>query len=436
MKVALRILFLITLCMPVLLYGQGASGEKATKIKKIVIDPGHGGKDPGCVYKNHLEKDINLSIALKFGDLVKKNFPDVDVVYTRSTDKYIGLAERSSIANKAGADLFISVHINANESTAVNGTSTYIMGVDNTAANLAVAMKENDVIVYEDDYTTKYEGFTPGDPTSYIIFSLMQSANRDQSMKFAEIVQKHYSHDLPMKDIGARQASLIVLWKASMPAILTEVGFMSNQRDREYITTNKGQSEAARSLFNAFSEYKSKSEGSSSMVMLKEKTSLPDIKEQLTAQERAAVEAAAQQTSAPAQRPAATQQQAQQRPATAQQPASSGQAKPAAQQSVSQQQRPAAQQQTLKHNIRFYVQVASLSRPKDRNSADFLSYRGKVVEKRAANGTYKYLVGGYSSYDEGMRQLSVVRREFRDAFLVAFEGDTQLNLEDARARAR
>lgn len=405
MKVAIRLLFLITLCVPLLLSAQNNSGGEITKISKIVIDPGHGGRDSGCAYKGFLEKEINLSISLKLGELIKNNFPDVEVVYTRTTDKYIALAERSALANRIKADLFLSVHINANDSSAANGTSTYIMGVDNSAANLAVAMKENDVIVYEDDYATKYEGYVPGDPTSYIIFSLMQSANRDQSMRFAEIIQKHYAHDLPMKDFGARQASLLVLWKCSMPAVLTEVGFLSNERDRAYVTTNKGQSEAARSLFNAFSEYKSKAEGRSSVIILKERDAVSD-----PAGREPSAGAAGKE---PERRPAV---QAVSGERTTSQAASSAQAP--------------------KGDVKFYIQIMSLAKSGDVKGPEFKSYRGKVVEKKMPGGNYKYLVGGYAGYDDAVRQLSAVRREFPDAYVVAFEGNTQLNLAEARKRTK
>ena len=394
MNVFRRALFLLTVVMPVLLHGQGNSVAEVTKINKIVIDPGHGGKDGGCSYGGFKEKDINLSIALKLGELIKKNLSDVQVIYTRTTDKYLGLAERSDVANKNKADLFLSIHINANDSTSPNGHSPYIMGLDKSEQTLAGAMKENDVIVDEENYETKYEGFEPGDPTSYIMFSLVQSANRDQSMRLAEIMQKHYKADLPMNDFGARQGPLLVLWKCSMPAVLTEVGFLSNASDRKYITTEKGQNEAARSLFNSFSEYKSKTEGRSSVILLKEK-------------------------GAPAP------------PVTEQKPAvqETGQAKPAQAQQQHSQAAPA-------DGLRFYVQVATLGKQKNINSADFKSYKGKVVEKKMPNGTYKYLVGGYSGYDEAVRELAKVKKEFKDAFVVAFEGNSQVKLDDARRRAK
>ena len=254
---------------------QNAQPAERGKVCKVVLDPGHGGKDPGCVYRNYYEKDVTLGIAKKLGELIRKNYPDVEVIYTRSTDKYVELAERGKIANRANADLFISIHINAATNQNARGTSTHVMGMDKDGKNLEVAMRENDIIIYEDDYTTKYEGYNPGDPASYIMFSLMQYAYKDQSMMFAEIIQKHFKADLPMPDRGTTQEPFLVLWRTSMPSALTEVGFLSNQTDRSYVTSGKGQSEAARALFNAFSEYKSKVEGRANVVMLREAETEP-----------------------------------------------------------------------------------------------------------------------------------------------------------------
>lgn len=231
---------------------QNAQPAERGKVCKVVLDPGHGGKDPGCVYRNYYEKDVTLGIAKKLGELIRKNYPDVEVIYTRSTDKYVELAERGKIANRANADLFISIHINAATNQNARGTSTHVMGMDKDGKNLEVAMRENDIIIYEDDYTTKYEGYNPGDPASYIMFSLMQYAYKDQSMMFAEIIQKHFKADLPMPDRGTTQEPFLVLWRTSMPSVLTEVGFLSNQTDRSYVTSGKGQSEAARALFVVF----------------------------------------------------------------------------------------------------------------------------------------------------------------------------------------
>ena len=196
---------------------QNAQPAERGKVCKVVLDPGHGGKDPGCVYRNYYEKDVTLGIAKKLGELIRKNYPDVEVIYTRSTDKYVELAERGKIANRANADLFISIHINAATNQNARGTSTHVMGMDKDGKNLEVAMRENDIIIYEDDYTTKYEGYNPGDPASYIMFSLMQYAYKDQSMMFAEIIQKHFKADLPMPDRGTTQEPFLVLWRTSFP---------------------------------------------------------------------------------------------------------------------------------------------------------------------------------------------------------------------------
>ena len=194
---------------------QNAQPAERGKVCKVVLDPGHGGKDPGCVYRNYYEKDVTLGIAKKLGELIRKNYPDVEVIYTRSTDKYVELAERGKIANRANADLFISIHINAATNQNARGTSTHVMCMDKDGKNLEVAMRENDIIIYEDDNTTKYEGYNPGDPASYIMFSLMQYAYKDQSMMFAEIIQKHFKADLPMPDRGTTQEPFLVLWRTS-----------------------------------------------------------------------------------------------------------------------------------------------------------------------------------------------------------------------------
>ena len=400
----MRSFLLITLLCPVLVYGQDDSAAKGTQINKVVIDPGHGGRHPGSVYKKFLEKDITLNVGLKLGELIRKNFPQVQVIYTRTTDKYVDLDERGRIANNAGADLFISIHINSADASSAAGTSTWVMGLENSEENLKVTMRENEAVIYEEDYSTKDESYDPEDPASYITFSLIQSGSFEQSMQFAEIIQNHFGRDLPMKNLGARQkmrgeSSIRVLWNTSMPAVLTEIGFMSNAQDRAYITTAKGQNAAARSLFNAFSEYKSKTEGLANVIILKEQA-IPDAEPKVQSVP-SSQETAAAKPAAVAEKPAVTD------------------VKPS----------PAA------GGIKFYIQIVSLSKPKNINSADFKSYRGKVTEIKA-NGMYKYLVGGYAGFEEAVRKLTEVKREFKDAFVVAFDGDSPVKLDEARRRTK
>ena len=235
--------------------------KKEIGINTVVIDAGHGGRDAGAVGRIYKEKDINLDVALRLGKMIGQKYPDVKVVYTRKTDVLIPLNERGNIANKAGADLFISIHINSNKSSAPSGTSTYVMGVDKAGKNLDVAMKENDVISYEDDYSTKYQGYVPGSPESFIIFSLIQSAYLSQSCTFADMVQKQFASQTKMQNRGVHQAGFLVLWSAAMPSILAEFGFISNPAEEKFVGSDKGRETYARCLFNAFSEYKVRSEG-------------------------------------------------------------------------------------------------------------------------------------------------------------------------------
>lgn len=223
----------------------------------VVLDAGHGGKSPGAVSGNVLEKTINLELALALGKLIEENMTDVRVVYTRTDDRDVGLAERGSIANRADADLFISIHINALANASANGTSTWVMGTEKNEANLQEAMRENEVIRYEDDYEETYAGFDPGSAESYIMLRLLQYAHFDRSLQFAHILQKHYAAGTTMRDRGAEQGPFLVLWKAAMPAVLTEVGFISNESDRRYITSKAGQARIARALYDAFGEYRS-----------------------------------------------------------------------------------------------------------------------------------------------------------------------------------
>ncbi|MDR3227766.1 MAG: N-acetylmuramoyl-L-alanine amidase, partial [Prevotellaceae bacterium] len=227
------------------------------QIKKIVIDAGHGGKDPGARGKKINEKDITLSVALKFGEFIKKSFPEIEVIYTRNKDVFIELNERTNIANRNNADLFISFHVNAFTTSTPRGVSTWIMGTHKSQANLEVSRRENAVITMEDDYSSKYQGFDPTSPESYIIFSLMQYAHRNESFTLAEFVQKELLQTSPLKiDKGVQQAGFLVLWKTAMPSILIELGFISNPNDEQILADVENQTKIAKSVFSAFSKYK------------------------------------------------------------------------------------------------------------------------------------------------------------------------------------
>lgn len=250
------ILFLLAFAMAISTFAQG--GASLTQIKTVVIDPGHGGKHPGAISKNgkYQEKHITLSIGLKLGEYIRQNHPDIKVIYTRTSDKYVDLDERADIANRNKADLFISIHVNATKSTSVSGTETFVMGTHKSGDNFEVCKAENSVIVMEDNYQAKYEGFNPDSPESYIIFSLLQNTHLEQSLSFASHIQQQFKKGPVYNNRGVKQGGLLVLWKTTMPAILTEVGFISNTKDYNVIITKEGQQELAKRLFDAFSAYK------------------------------------------------------------------------------------------------------------------------------------------------------------------------------------
>lgn len=230
-------------------------------IHKVVIDAGHGGEDPGCVGSQSKEKDVTLSIALKLGQYIERNFADVEVIFTRNTDEFIELYRRARIANENKADLFISIHCNANPSPKPYGVETFVMGLHKSQANLDVAKKENSSILLENNYSEKYEGYNPNSPEANIIFSLFQNAYLDQSLDFATRVQRNICGSLNMNDRKVKQAGFLVLFKTAMPSVLIETGFLSNAKEEEYLSSIKGQEEIAFSIYNAFKEYKLKKEG-------------------------------------------------------------------------------------------------------------------------------------------------------------------------------
>ena len=234
------------------------------KVKIVMIDPGHGGKKPGAIGKKSKEKDITLSIALKLGETIKANFKDVTVLYTRDTDVDIDLAERAQMANRAKADLFISIHANSHKKTEPSGTETFVMGLSTSKANMEVARLENADILLEDDYknNSEYQGFDPNAPESYIMFTLYQNAYLEKSLNFAEYIQGQYKSRIKTIDRGVKQGELFVLYKTSMPAVLTEIGFISNAKEEEYMMSEEGQNEYVYCIASAFAKYKASEENS------------------------------------------------------------------------------------------------------------------------------------------------------------------------------
>lgn len=241
-------------------------------VKIIVIDAGHGGKDPGCHGLINKEKDIALAVALKLGKHIQENFKDVKVIYTRKTDVFIELDERANIANTAKADLFISIHCNSACfrdkklkkdicKQEVHGSGTYVMGLSKSQGNLDIAKRENASVLLEKDYEKKYDGFDPNSDEANIIFSMYQNKYLENSLNLASKIQNQYASHAGRYDKGVHQANFLVLWRTAMPSLLTEIGFLTNPVEEKFLASEKGQNYIASSLFRAFREYKNEIEG-------------------------------------------------------------------------------------------------------------------------------------------------------------------------------
>lgn len=222
----------------------------------LVLDAGHGGKDPGALGKRGKEKNINLAVALAVGKLVEQNLKDVKVVYTRKTDVFVELDERAAIANRAKADLFVSIHTNALPGKAQGrGSETYTLGMHRAADNLAVAKRENSAIMLEKDYENRYEGFDPKSAESYIIFEFMQDTYMEQSVKLATFIQKQF-RSAGRPDKGVHQAGFLVLRATSMPSCLIELGYITTASEEEYLLSQRGVDQLAKSIYEAIKNYK------------------------------------------------------------------------------------------------------------------------------------------------------------------------------------
>ncbi|TAE41090.1 MAG: N-acetylmuramoyl-L-alanine amidase [Runella slithyformis] len=226
-------------------------------LKTVVIDAGHGGKDPGARGKISREKDIVLDLAVALATKIKAEMPEVKVILTRNSDRFVELSDRSGIANRKKADLFISIHCNASpKSKAVHGTETFAMGLHKTDENLEVAKRENAVILQEKDYKEKYQGFNLNSPLAYIMMANRQSAHLSSSLSFANRVERQFKKYANRSSRGVKQAGFLVLWQTNMPSVLIEAGFLSNEEEEEYLNTEEGQEEISEAIFRAFKQYK------------------------------------------------------------------------------------------------------------------------------------------------------------------------------------
>lgn len=367
-----------------------------------MIDPGHGGHDPGAVGKISKEKNINLNVALKLGNMIKKNCDDVKVIFTRTKDVFIPLNRRAEIANNAKADLFISIHTNAlaNNRTA-KGASTWTLGLAKSDANLAVAQRENSVILYESDYKTRYAGFNPNSAESYIIFEFMQDKYMEQSVHLASLVQKQFRHTCKRVDRGVHQAGFLVLKASAMPSILVELGFISTPEEERYLNSEEGTGTLAKGIYRAFLTYKKEHEIRLTGVS---RTIIPDD-EEISENELATTQPKEEKTgSAPVQTELVAQAKPQQRPITVESATNSGE-------------------------ITFKIQILTSSSPLTKNDKRLKGL--KDVDYYKEKGLYKYTYGASTDYNKVLRSKRAITDKFKDAFIIAFRDGEKMNINAA-----
>lgn len=389
--------------------------EAQQVLNKIVIDAGHGGKDPGASGKYSREKDVVLAIALKTGTFIKQMHPDVEIIYTRKSDIFIPLKERAEIANRSNADLFISIHCNANRSSQPQGSETYVMGLHKSEANLNVAKTENAAILFEDDYEETYDGFDPTSEESHIIFNFFQNSFLAQNLDLASKMQHKFTAQTPLKDRGVKQAGFWVLYKTTMPGVLIETGFLSNPSDEKFLNSKNGQEKISKAIASAISEYKKnhdqkelekakhkfsdsiqeheeKSVASTPKVMIHEDAK-KEIKEDFSKKSKA------QET------------------------------KPSAQNT--ERIKTEIPKENQKEQVQFFVQFLSLSKDKKLIGAKYKSL--EPIETYLHKGMYRYICFASSDYDSALKAQERVRNlGYKDAFLVAFYQGKRIGIEEAR----
>lgn len=348
-------------------------------IKTVVIDAGHGGKDVGTHGAFSFEKDVTLEISLKVGKYIEENFPDIRVIYTRKTDIFITLKERAEIANKAHADLFICIHANSSSSSA-KGTETWVMGLYKSKSNLEVAMRENASMLMEKDYKEEYNGFNPKSSESYIAMSLKQSAHLTKSLLFAKDVQEQFATKADRVDRGVKQAGFWVLYRTTMPSVLIETGFLTNENEEKYLNSKKGQDQLASSISNAFKEYKQTLE-SNSYVNQKEK----DEQNKLAT---------------------------------------------AAKNSSSNKEIKKKNKLNKHENLIFKIQIVTSSKKLKTTATNFKGLRN--VDMYKLGNLYRYTYGEYKAFKEADDMKKDLRKKgFKDAFVVSFLEGKRITLKKA-----
>ena len=383
-KRLINILICCLFVLPLSAQQGSKTAQKAAQKKAftVVIDAGHGGHDPGAMGKLTQEKKLNLEVSQRLEQQIKLHHPDVKVVMTRKNDVFLTLQQRADIVNKNNADLFICIHTNAAENRNVTGTETFVLGVDKMQSNLDVAMRENAVMLLEDDYQTTYEGFDPNSVDSYIMFELMQDQYIDQSLNFATLVQHQFT-DIGRSDRGVRQAGFWVLHKSACPSVLIEMGFISNINEEKYLASDKGKEDITNSIYQAFEQYKSAYDRKHGIVKASQAESKP--------------------AEAKADKPAEAAKPAE---AKADKPAEAKADKPV-----------------------YKVQIFSTLKPVPAGDPTFRGLKNCQCTKDGK--FYKYTYGEDADYQTILDIQQELKTKFKDCFIVAFLGNKQIPVKEA-----
>lgn len=406
-----RILFILLLGV-----GLAATAIAADRKFTLVIDAGHGGKDPGTIGKYSKEKTIALNVALAFGRYVEKNCPDVKVIYTRKTDVFIPLKERAAIANRNKADLFVSVHVNSVQSRKpVTGLETYTMGMRRSDEKLSAAMRENEVILIESNYKQNYSGYDPRSPESMIMFEFINEKNMAESVEMAQLIQRNVCSTAGRPNKGVKQDVFLVLRETSMPACLVEVGYISTPSEERYLNDKNNIDAMGRGLYQALVAYKNKRVGGKAVQQPK-----PKVQASVPQQPQAQPEPKAEPKSEPQPEPMPLAQL----PDTAR--TDSFSAQPALAQQTVQAAPPAVE--SAGEPV-FKVQLFISPRRLAKNARQF---KGRTdIDSYEEGGMIKYTVGASTNYNEIYRLRKEVLEQFPQAFIIAFRDGQKMNASEA-----
>ncbi len=403
-------LFLIMFCLFAL--ASVSAKDKFT----VVIDPGHGGKDVGAVGAISNEKSINLNIALALGNLIEQNLSDVRVIYTRKTDVFISLKGRAEIANRAKADLFISVHTNSVPPTKTppQGFQVYTLGMHRAKDNLDVAMRENSVISLEKGYEKTYQGFDPNSSESYIMFEILQSANMEKSVELARLIQRSVCSKANRNDKGVHQAGFLVLRETSMPSCLIELGFITSNEEEQFLNSSRGIDLMARGIYEAFVEYKNIYDGKVTIPYR------PSTKNQLPIENVLGrlsnnTKTPAEQVEMPKRIKVVTQ------PRTTQTPTVKHQR--------NREERHTSLDEASASIPLFKIQIFAINRELSLDSELFKGY--KNISFEVDGSLHKYMIGANEDYYEILRLKEELKQEFPEAFIVAFKNGQRMNTGEA-----